>query len=578
MGGSDSKVALGPAKRWNWGILSTQIAEEALLQPNTNPGDFLVRRSRKLDALCISVRTGKTTVQHFPVLEDTTGYFILQTEWHNGQKFQFVNAAKGTGMGAKKFSSMQDLLQFLMGGGKGGKAAFNHFGCFLLRALPKVEFAPETLTLSASKGQRRSKKASSRRAKSDIGTIPPDFSPARRPSKSNSINGKLDMALDGTEDGGGPLRPRSSFRRPMSLVDEEDDGSTPPTVPSAAARASLASNTHMRRRGATSFASGDRSRYVNAVMGMKGVVAIDDGQETFGFNAVDLGNRDRAGTLPGQRIIHDQQTYDQERKERARLRRLQQMCSNSDVGASGDDGGDNELPAGKSSYVNMAPGGAAAANTDASVVDGQVPCRRGYVNIKLKDATSPAPNSNAASHEYEYQNAFDAPLNERTYATTRNCLGSESTSPSNSDRTTSTVPSDHTGDTEEIDAYQYTQMLHRPTPTQSDAVDLPYGSFGEHLAPLNEGSPAVASTSTYVLETQLASANISDNDDGDDGESITGWSSSDGGIPPGTEKQPGTIVSTGSLPTALGRDSAESDDSALQWYGDPDPADDDGAC
>eukprot|EP00041_Stephanoeca_diplocostata_P032419 m.1037823 g.1037823 ORF g.1037823 m.1037823 type:complete len:222 (-) comp24145_c0_seq21:542-1207(-) len=153
----------------------------------------------------------------------------------------------------------------------------------------------------------------------------------------------------------------------------------------------------------------------------------------------------------------------------------------------------------------MAPGGAAAANTDASVVDGQVPCRRGYVNIKLKDATSPAPNSNAASHEYEYQNAFDAPLNERTYATTRNCLGSESTSPSNSDRTTSTVPSDHTGDTEEIDAYQYTQMLHRPTPTQSDAVDLPYGSFGEHLAPLNEGSPAVASTSTYVLETQLAS-------------------------------------------------------------------------
>lgn len=82
---------------------------------------------------------------------------------------------------------------------------------------------------------------------------------------------------------------------------------------------------------------------------------------------------------------------------------------------------------------------------------------------------------------------------------------SQSTSPSNSDRTTAISRADDTDEKDPEDVYQYTQMVHQPSTKESDAVELPYGSFGEHIAALSTPSAVQEMTSTYIMETQLAS-------------------------------------------------------------------------
>lgn len=71
-----------------------------------------------------------------------------------------------------------------------------------------------------------------------------------------------------------------------------------------------------------------------------------------------------------------------------------------------------------------------------------------------------------------------------------------------------------------------------------------------------------------VVGVPLRAVCTTDNVNADDGEFVTGWGIAEDDIDPGHTLLPGV----------RGRESAESDDSALQWYGDADPTDDDGAC
>eukprot|EP00041_Stephanoeca_diplocostata_P035023 m.1218351 g.1218351 ORF g.1218351 m.1218351 type:complete len:542 (-) comp24619_c0_seq12:5229-6854(-) len=375
MGGSKSKISIGPEKRWCWGELSTKFAADILMHPLANTGDFLVRNSRQLNgSYCISVRAEAGKVKHFPVHENNEGYYVIQPEWVCGTQFSFIEFSKGTGMSSHKFDSMQDLLQGLLYGGKHAKTAFKHFGCFLIRCVPKGEAGAAATARGAGVGQRHGRpadinenKPSKKKHSSRKVSAPPTmFSAAPVLTKSKSID---EEHVSGAASSvcTPKIHPLSTAPRERGVHDGENSATSPKIessetkkLPPSDTGAFIRKGKSNIKRGATSFAvgstrtsnvpnsmqqedfasksiesiaehqpfsrrprscsvdTGTKQRYVNVITVMNHTGA--DATDAVHYQRDQPPTPPAEDELPGQRINFNQSMYDKHRKEQARLR------------------------------------------------------------------------------------------------------------------------------------------------------------------------------------------------------------------------------------------------------------------
>lgn len=272
MGGSKSKVSIGPEKRWCWGELSTKFAVDILLHPLANTGDFLVRNSRQLNgSYCISVRAEADKVKHFPIYENDEGYFVIQPEWIGGAKFSFIEFSKGTGMTSHKFESMQDLLQGLLYGGKHARTAFKHFGCFLIRCVPKGESKPAASARGAVGGRsgrptetNKKKRSNTKQASRKVSAPPVMFSASPVLSKKN-LDNVDDTGVSVASVNSPRLHPLGAAPKEVVLLESDKNRSSQPQkelemndskLPPSNTSAFIRNGNSNIKRGATSFAVG----------------------------------------------------------------------------------------------------------------------------------------------------------------------------------------------------------------------------------------------------------------------------------------------------------------------------------
>eukprot|EP00039_Didymoeca_costata_P029484 m.24847 g.24847 ORF g.24847 m.24847 type:complete len:386 (+) comp7651_c0_seq2:243-1400(+) len=135
MGSAESR--LGSDALYKFGRIPAREAEEILRGPEARPGDFLIRESYSVGGYCLSIRVNHKEVKHFPITE-RKNKFNLNMEWHEGtlDHLKFDPSNKAT---ALQFESVRELLLAFMRSGPKAKIGYAHFGCFLLRPVPRPE-------------------------------------------------------------------------------------------------------------------------------------------------------------------------------------------------------------------------------------------------------------------------------------------------------------------------------------------------------------------------------------------------------------------------------------------------------
>eukprot|EP00035_Acanthoeca_spectabilis_P035979 m.37190 g.37190 ORF g.37190 m.37190 type:complete len:487 (+) comp7661_c0_seq1:270-1730(+) len=359
MGGSESKPSgahPGPMRKWDWGDYSTAYAENILREHAANSGEFIVRKSKKLKSYCISVLVNRNEVRHFPIEESYDGWFSIGAEIKADASPSRVSKQLAT----KKFSSIPELVHFLTSPGRQAKRVFQHFGCFLVKPMPKIDTASMPQIVRASR------------------------KPSRKPS-SESLT--TDRTLTSTVPGS-PVSPNFTRARFNSTAFA---GSRPVARTASTGAPQLPASRPGIRSGAASFSAGSGRRRAESLSSGSGV-----------------------SLLPGQAMGElDQAAFDAERRERAKIRQRQsveKLATVNDVEDDGDDGDSTSAgstvgsPVESDASCDVAMRRRSHSFTDAAMLESR---RRlsGYANLAPDGSPiggGPVPTSD--EHVYEYQN------------------------------------------------------------------------------------------------------------------------------------------------------------------------------
>eukprot|EP00039_Didymoeca_costata_P022462 m.4581 g.4581 ORF g.4581 m.4581 type:complete len:707 (-) comp3023_c0_seq1:61-2181(-) len=141
MGANDSREM---RTKHYMGKQTTDWTEETLKKESCNTGDFILRRSDRLNCLVIALKTGPNTVRHFPINETVLPMgvqYCFEPEWIVGTSRMNPKDynAKVKKVFSVKYTTVEGLVRAFATTGPHARSSTGHFSCRLTRCLTREE-------------------------------------------------------------------------------------------------------------------------------------------------------------------------------------------------------------------------------------------------------------------------------------------------------------------------------------------------------------------------------------------------------------------------------------------------------